>query len=699
MHMFVRLFVSFLLVSIAAPRALGDGASSWQTEQKLWKRFDRLLNAKHKKGFHDAASTWPAKLAEAQEIFHNLTSLHLHRDAAEELRVAVANHMVPLPQFLKSSMATSKLRGFYTMPTWAASKWRLRNSGVGQVPLVTYLVIEYLESREDELRTLLMDVLRWGGNPNAVSPWTVDRAPFVFLMHYRIPTDVELLNALAEAGLSVEGFFTLVPVSEAEHDARCEGMSLLHSIMFDIEHVVFVRRLLRIVDEYCYTADNFPESLPTSMMPDGNLSNAFWWLARTPLATRSSCSESTMGPDQGFRKVKVCRQDRAWQGHPHRVFYQNLRKYSPHFRLFEEKWTRNTWRTEIPRNLSHGISEDIKIASLKALIGSEAITGRKMGLDVAAEISVQLPGSGWNFLHLCALWRTPRVLLTALQAVDIRATSTAYRRLGMNVTNGQVLARALQSTTNALHRTALHIAAVNSFGIAALQGTTCYDIMMDLLANISRVDATWLSAGDPRDMKDDLGFRPMSYYTEAAHVLHSAVPKVARATPSVGQTDHKSTGGWPQMTLHEYLMPEHSRETDRCDITEVSPSTDPTYLRTLLNSGQPWIMRSAPTSLGRVFNLKGFERARFVERYGRSKVKVDTTPYGNQHRSDFSTQMDTEPQFEWNISRAVCACATERCLKIFGRPSCMRCIRRPQQRFLNTFQRSRLVVWMQTLSL
>ena len=513
------------------------------------------------------------------------------------------------------------------------------------------------------MRQLLIICLEHGADPNAVTPWTVDRAPTLFLLAFRSPLDVDMFGRFIKSGASVHGFFapSRAPRSgiaatisadgrlrantpgwnaNSSQDAQLAsvtGISLLQQLLFDFEHTTCVRRVFVVLDEYLFVGQNFPERLPSGKMQPGNLSEAFSWFAQTPLAAGQIC------------RKEGCRRDSAWLGHPFEVVYQNLAKYSQTFRDFEKAWTAKTWIAEMPRSISKGIAEDLKVAMFHWLMeGRDAVHDRQ--IDLAAEMAVQQAVGGWNFLHLCALQQMPRLLQAALARVDLNAHSFAMQTNGRyTATNAEVLLLALSEQTNSLQRTPLHLAAMydESKGLR-LAEPSCFKILSSLVDDIMRSCVHCSESQDPRDLVDAFGRTPVQYATKYFHNLTHKEPSASELSTSEGVIRPKSAdGGWFAGQLRNETVASGVPLSDadhRCDIREVHPAFDD--IEQLVNSASPWIIRAhSQTSRDHIFSHFSNDLLHhdvFVGAYANKIVQVDDTPYGDLHRSVFSNQDDEE---------------------------------------------------------
>jgi hypothetical protein len=287
-----------------------------QQRQRLWSKFRFRLGAPHMPNAHQPSvlAQLPAHISAAASLLEELVASY-HGDSADasspsslssfsssssspsssasnasafvsELR----DFHVRINNFHQVSQATSTKRGHYRLAPWLEPRaWErssLQQHGAVDVPLVTYLVVEYVETRVAELRALLLRCLQLGADPNAVSPWTIASAPVMLFLSLRVPVDLDLAIALARAGAAVGAHYSMVRVGEEEEVAEEEddddneeaaahsqppgagpaggdnnlgsvvatGVSILQAACQDFEQRTLVRRLLSLVDEYVHVS-------------------------------------------------------------------------------------------------------------------------------------------------------------------------------------------------------------------------------------------------------------------------------------------------------------------------------------------------------------------------------------------------------------------------------------------------------------
>jgi len=338
----------------------------------------------------------------------------------------------------------------------------------------------------------------------------------------------------------------------------------------------------------------------------------------------------------------------AWQGDPRGVVYENLLKHSPTFSQFQTNWE-SGWRQEFPRASSHSMAEDIKLAWTRAIIESGQV-------DLAFETLVQFyngpPGSrgdvgGWNFFHLCALRRSPRLLQLVLDNIDLDAENPTLREHANTVAqaNDIVIMRALGSVTATLGRNPLHMAAIARGYASHNEKSDCYDILKQFcyVFHVMRhPDGTTLP--NPMIMKDVFGKLP-EHYLAAPLGAARTDPKVERYQAGLRKGHLRISGGWPSPPTES---PHLTYSKMRCDLKQIfaEGQLQEMELMELVQSGEPFIIRAPPgyngtaSQLAVPFESYLLRKDQFLRHFKGAVTNVDSVPYGAAHRSVFSGQND-----------------------------------------------------------
>eukprot|EP00750_Incisomonas_marina_P000609 INCI10438.3.p1 GENE.INCI10438.3~~INCI10438.3.p1 ORF type:complete len:874 (+),score=106.57 INCI10438.3:384-3005(+) len=643
---------------------------------RLWKKFRIKINSPHMPYAHKPSEV--AKLGEkialAEKILDELASrAAIHAASAtnnsqqerwKNFTQRLSDFNVRIHMLEQNSQATSVQRGHYKLASWLDLSARQRTplKGAVDLPLVTYLATEYIETRVLQFRSLLLKCLDLGADPTAASPWTIGNAPISWYLTLRIPLDVELALRIIQAGASLQAWYRLDQEADNASNQRKQdkatvtsqpkipsisGISFLQALCQDFEQRTVVRRILSVVDEYFFMMRTHPDLFDAA---DGaaSLKVAFSWLSETPLLQGKLCRNSSGGPS-------ICRKDMAWQGHPLHVVYDNLIRYSETFKRFEENWL-VSWHKELPRRISHGIAEDLKIALVKNIVNNSSF-------DVAFEVGVRFfpnipetpdkhrgAAGGWNFFHLCAIRRTSRLLQVVLNSIHLQTNNPTLEQRGVrNVSNAALAVRALSSPLLPLGRNPLHLAAVNRDDRTHSRAD-CFSILASFC---EAVFATGLVSGmtNPLFARDSMGKTPGEYLQKVPKP-HLSTSQRERA-PHPRRASTQTQGNWPR-TQFAATKGVLDLNPARCDVDEYflpGPIEDE-QLTQLLLRGRPFVLRAPDSYLhdsmdsqddvakqpGLPFRRHLLRKEPFEKLFGSSTIEVDSVPYGSAHRSIFSGQ-------------------------------------------------------------
>ena len=278
---------------------------------RLWKKFRIKINSPHMPYAHKPSEV--AKLGEkialAEKILDELASrAAIHAASAtnnsqqerwKNFTQRLSDFNVRIHMLEQNSQATSVQRGHYKLASWLDLSARQRTplKGAVDLPLVTYLATEYIETRVLQFRSLLLKCLDLGADPTAASPWTIGNAPISWYLTLRIPLDVELALRIIQAGASLQAWYRLDQEADNASNQRKQdkatvtsqpkipsisGISFLQALCQDFEQRTVVRRILSVVDEYFFMMRTHPDLFDAA---DGaaSLKVAFSWLSEVRL--------------------------------------------------------------------------------------------------------------------------------------------------------------------------------------------------------------------------------------------------------------------------------------------------------------------------------------------------------------------------------------------------------------------------------
>lgn len=289
---------------------------------RLWKKFRIKINSPHMPYAHKPSelAKLGEKIALAEKILDELAyrastrtandtnSSQHERQQAFTQRLSDFN--VRIHMLEQNSQAISAQRGHYKFASWLDLSARERTplKGAVDLPLVTYLATEYIETRILQFRSLLLKCLDLGADPTAVSPWTINNAPIPWYLTLRIPLDVELAARVVQAGASLQAWYrldeethdattnqneqdtatTVTTLSQHHHQQQqkipstISGVSFLQALCQDFEQRTVVRRILSVVDEYFFMMRTHP-GLYSAADGTASLKVAFAWLSEVSL--------------------------------------------------------------------------------------------------------------------------------------------------------------------------------------------------------------------------------------------------------------------------------------------------------------------------------------------------------------------------------------------------------------------------------
>jgi len=258
-------------------------------ERKLWRKLNVKLSAPHLANAHQPSqlAKLSEKFAQAIDIIDELEVGYRRQLRNDEFQEKLRNFNVRLMRFESFSQAASKARGHFSLPSLFQRSMRENTALAGNidVPLITYLTVEYVENRTPEIRELLIKCLRLGADPNAVSPWTIAGAPMLLFLTLRIPLDVDLALEIIQAGAAFSAHYNLIVVTPRTYKTGTgssqifSGVSILQAVNQDFEQRTLVRRLLSLIDEYFYMSKNGLGNFSTVRASE-SLEVAFEWLSQ-----------------------------------------------------------------------------------------------------------------------------------------------------------------------------------------------------------------------------------------------------------------------------------------------------------------------------------------------------------------------------------------------------------------------------------
>ena len=223
---------------------------------------------------------------------------------------------------------------------------------VGCVLLDAYISFPKL----DQFRQVLMGLFARGLDPNTMTPWMDRSTPLLgrAIIHHRY--DIALFQSLASAGGSFETIHTKPPTQRSERDDTQFGLSLLHLFLFPQETT------------------------------DSTLKFLFE-------------ANRRISPD---RQVKDSTDKLRFPGDVVHEF-DGLEFASE---TFMSLVNRGATMMEMALNTSSLISEEVALTHLTQWQETHGGSGR----NILCDLSLQLPGTGWNPLHICAFKGWSRLL-------------------------------------------------------------------------------------------------------------------------------------------------------------------------------------------------------------------------------------------------------------------------------------------------